>query len=261
MAIQVPRYLVPFHPKQIPHHFVDVLVIGGGIAGLRAAMGVDPRLSTLVVTKDRLQESSSTYAQGGIAGCARPGGTGSRTTIADTLTAGAGICDREVVEMVVRQAPPTHPGTDRLGHRVRLRRGRPLPGPRGRPQPPPHCTRAGRRHRQRDINAGDDRPGDPATRRTGLARHVHHRSADRRGPLPRRARLARAPRPHGSSGPRRPCSVPAARARSTARRPTPPWRPATATPSPTAPGRSWWTWSSCSSTPPCSTSPAATAAS
>jgi L-aspartate oxidase len=36
MSSQVPRYLVPFHPKRIPHHFVDVLVVGGGIAGLRA---------------------------------------------------------------------------------------------------------------------------------------------------------------------------------------------------------------------------------
>ncbi len=29
----VPRYLVPFHPKRIPHHFTDVLIIGGGLAG------------------------------------------------------------------------------------------------------------------------------------------------------------------------------------------------------------------------------------
>jgi len=32
-----PRYLVPFRPKGIPHHFTDVLIIGGGLAGLRAA--------------------------------------------------------------------------------------------------------------------------------------------------------------------------------------------------------------------------------
>jgi L-aspartate oxidase len=37
MSCDVPRYLVPFHPKRIPHHFADVLVIGGGIAGLRTA--------------------------------------------------------------------------------------------------------------------------------------------------------------------------------------------------------------------------------
>ncbi len=66
MSTIVPRYLVAFHPKRVSHHFVDVLVIGGGIAGLRATMAIDPRLSTLVVSKDQLQESNSAYAQGGI---------------------------------------------------------------------------------------------------------------------------------------------------------------------------------------------------
>ena len=50
MPCESPRYLVPFHPKRIPHHFADVLIIGGGIAGLRAAMEIDPRLSLLVIT-------------------------------------------------------------------------------------------------------------------------------------------------------------------------------------------------------------------
>ena len=45
-----PRYLVPFHPRELPHFFTDVLIIGGGLAGLRAANAVDPRLSVLVVT-------------------------------------------------------------------------------------------------------------------------------------------------------------------------------------------------------------------
>jgi len=104
MTFQIPRYLVPFHPKRVPHHFVDVLVIGGGIAGLRATMAIDPRLSALVVTKDTLQESNSSYAQGGIAGVL---GADDRfeNHVEDTLIAGAGLCDREVVEMVVREAP------------------------------------------------------------------------------------------------------------------------------------------------------------
>lgn len=104
MSFAIPRYLVAFHPKQIPHHFVDVLVIGGGIAGLRATMAIDPKLSALVVTKDRLKESSSSYAQGGIAGVIDPEDR-FEDHIADTLTAGAELCDREVVEMVVREAP------------------------------------------------------------------------------------------------------------------------------------------------------------
>lgn len=100
----VPRYLVAFHPKRIPHHFVDVLVIGGGIAGLRATMAVDPRLSALVVTKEQLEESNSNYAQGGIA-TVWSAEDRFEDHVEDTLVAGAGLCDREVVEMVVREAP------------------------------------------------------------------------------------------------------------------------------------------------------------
>lgn len=106
MSFSPPRYLVPFHPKRIPHHFVDVMIIGGGIAGLRAAMEIDPRLSLLVVTKDRMRESNSSYAQGGIAGVLDETDNFANH-VADTLTAGANLCDPGVVEMVVREAP-TH---------------------------------------------------------------------------------------------------------------------------------------------------------
>ena len=98
------RYLVPFHPKRIPHHFVDVLIIGGGIAGLRAAMEIDPTQSALIVTKDHLRESSSAYAQGGIAGVLDPEDD-FESHVHDTLDAGVGLCDTAVVESVVREAP------------------------------------------------------------------------------------------------------------------------------------------------------------
>jgi L-aspartate oxidase len=104
MPCSTPRYLVPFHPKRIPHHFVDVLVIGGGIAGLRAAMEIDPRLSLLVITKDTMEQSNSAYAQGGIAGVIDPEDR-FEDHVTDTMVAGANLCDREVVEMVVREAP------------------------------------------------------------------------------------------------------------------------------------------------------------
>lgn len=104
MALDVPRYLVPFHPKRIPHHFADVLIIGGGIAGLRAAMQVDPRLSLLVITKDTMEQSNSAYAQGGIASVIDPDDN-FESHVEDTLIAGANLCDREVVEMVVSEAP------------------------------------------------------------------------------------------------------------------------------------------------------------
>ncbi len=98
------RYLVPFHPKRVPHHFTDVLIVGGGLAGLRAAMACDGRLNVLAVTKDKLPQSNSNYAQGGIAGVFDPEDH-FENHIEDTLTAGGSLCDRAVVEMVVREAP------------------------------------------------------------------------------------------------------------------------------------------------------------
>jgi L-aspartate oxidase len=99
-----PRYLAPFHPKRMPHHFTDVLIIGGGLAGLRAALAVDPRLRVLVVTKDSLLQSNSNYAQGGIAGVLDPEDR-FENHVADTVKAGGDLCDREIVELVVREAP------------------------------------------------------------------------------------------------------------------------------------------------------------
>ncbi len=106
------RYLVRFTPKHTPHRFTDVLVIGAGIAGLRAALEVPPSLDVLVVTKDQVQQSNSSYAQGGIAGVLSPEDR-FENHIEDTLTAGGGLCDRAVVELVVREAP------DQIGDLIR----------------------------------------------------------------------------------------------------------------------------------------------
>lgn len=98
------RYLVRFHPKRIPHVFTDVLVIGAGIAGIRAALEIDPRLRVVIVTKDVISLSNSAWAQGGIAGVLDP-----MDNIADhaedTMIAGAGLCDENVVRRVVAAAP------------------------------------------------------------------------------------------------------------------------------------------------------------
>ena len=105
--IEVPtlrRYLVPFDPKRVPHLFADVLVIGGGIAGTRAALEIDPSLRTVIVTKDQISHSNSAWAQGGIAGVLDPLDDFS-SHVADTVAAGKGMCDQDVVEFVVREAP------------------------------------------------------------------------------------------------------------------------------------------------------------
>jgi L-aspartate oxidase len=98
------RYLVRFGPKQTAHLFTDVLIVGGGIAGMRAALAIPEPLRVLVVTKDKVQQSNSTYAQGGIAAVRSPEDR-FEDHIEDTLTAGAGLCDSSVVELVVREAP------------------------------------------------------------------------------------------------------------------------------------------------------------
>jgi L-aspartate oxidase len=98
------RYLVCFNPKRIPHLFTDVLVIGAGIAGLRAALAIDKRLQVVVATKAQIEQSNSSYAQGGIAGVFDPLDDIAEHA-ADTIAAGKGMCHPDVVEMVVREAP------------------------------------------------------------------------------------------------------------------------------------------------------------
>lgn len=99
-----PRYLVPIEPKRCGHFFTDVLIIGGGLAGLRAAHEVDPSLRTMILTKDKLGESNSAYAQGGIASVWDPEDRFDNH-VQDTLVAGADLCDPSVVDLVVREAP------------------------------------------------------------------------------------------------------------------------------------------------------------
>ena len=82
----------------------EVLVIGSGIAGLTCALQCAAFGPVAVITKDRLPESSSQYAQGGIASVWSPEDSFQSHT-EDTLVAGAGLCHRDVVETVVREGP------------------------------------------------------------------------------------------------------------------------------------------------------------
>lgn len=117
-----PRYLTSFGPKDIPHLFTDVLVVGSGIAGLRAALAVPPHLRVLVVTKGRAELSNSAWAQGGIAGVLDPQDNFDNH-IKDTLDAGAGLCDVPVVELVVREAPEQIRELIRFGTKFDLENG------------------------------------------------------------------------------------------------------------------------------------------
>ncbi|GAB4259698.1 L-aspartate oxidase [Deferrisoma sp.] len=82
----------------------DFVVLGSGIGGLTFALDAAEAGTVAVVTKKERSESNTNYAQGGIAAVLDP--TDSfEAHVADTLEAGAGLCHRDVVERVVREAP------------------------------------------------------------------------------------------------------------------------------------------------------------
>ena len=83
----------------------DVIVIGSGIAGLSFALKVaEAGRSVAIVTKKNRADSNTNYAQGGIA-CVTSNTDDFNLHVEDTLDAGAGLCDRAVVEEVVREGP------------------------------------------------------------------------------------------------------------------------------------------------------------
>ncbi|GGH13787.1 L-aspartate oxidase [Silvibacterium dinghuense] len=82
----------------------DFLVVGSGIAGLRAALGLAEVGRVLVVTKEALGESNTHYAQGGIA-VALSGDEDVALHLEDTLNAGDGLVDREAARVLVEEGP------------------------------------------------------------------------------------------------------------------------------------------------------------
>lgn len=85
----------------------DFLVIGTGLAGLNYILQlgkIDSSKKIIVVTKSNSEESNTSYAQGGVAIVHDPKDSFS-SHINDTLVAGDGVCDPEIVEMVVKEAP------------------------------------------------------------------------------------------------------------------------------------------------------------
>jgi L-aspartate oxidase len=82
----------------------DFLVIGAGVAGMRAAIELAEAGTVLVIAKDSLRESSSEYAQGGIA-VALSDDDEVELHEQDTLLAGDGLCDRAAVRTLVEEGP------------------------------------------------------------------------------------------------------------------------------------------------------------
>lgn len=99
------RYLLPFKASRLPQQFTDVLIIGSGVGGLRAAIAAaDEGAEVLLLTKDGIGESNTTYAQGGIAAVLQPLDS-VESHIEDTIVAGAGLTDSPAVKMVIEEGP------------------------------------------------------------------------------------------------------------------------------------------------------------
>jgi len=82
----------------------DVLILGSGAAGLSLALRLPDSLDIVLVSKRELQEGNTRYAQGGIS-AVLDSEDSVESHVSDTLQAGAGLCDPEVVRLVVQHGP------------------------------------------------------------------------------------------------------------------------------------------------------------
>ena len=98
-------------------------MVGGGIAGCRAALSSLPGAQVHLVTKDKVQQSNSAYAQGGLAGViSSDDAIGNH--VEDTLIAGGGLCHPEIVDIVIRESPRQIEELAKLGAKFDLLNGK-----------------------------------------------------------------------------------------------------------------------------------------
>ena len=131
----------------------DVIVVGSGIAGLTAALQLRRRVpKVLLVTKTVLDSGSTRWAQGGIAAALDPEDSPAEH-LADTLVAGAGLCDEAAVRALVTEGPQRVRELVALGANFDL-------APNGEIA----LTREGGHHRDRIAHAGGDATGAEISR-------------------------------------------------------------------------------------------------
>ncbi|MEV0239620.1 L-aspartate oxidase [Streptomyces sp. NPDC050674] len=130
----------------------DVVVVGSGVAGLTAALRCEAAgLRTVVVTKARLDDGSTRWAQGGIAAALGDGDTPEQH-LDDTLVAGAGLCDADAVRLLVTEGPGAVRRLIETGARFDESEGE------------LELTREGGHHRRRIAHAGGDATGAEISR-------------------------------------------------------------------------------------------------
>jgi L-aspartate oxidase len=82
----------------------DVLILGSGLAGQSLALRLADKLKVALITKRTLEDSASAWAQGGIAAVLDPADS-TEAHVADTHTAGAGLCSDKATRFVVENGP------------------------------------------------------------------------------------------------------------------------------------------------------------
>jgi len=98
------RYLTNFDVNRLTHTFTNVLVVGAGIAGMRAALSAAENADVLMITKGAAEDSATRYAQGGVAAAVDKNDS-CENHVNDTLRVGCGLADEEIVRHVVDAAP------------------------------------------------------------------------------------------------------------------------------------------------------------
>ncbi|MBN1631469.1 MAG: L-aspartate oxidase [Thermoleophilia bacterium] len=124
----------------------DVLVVGGGIAGLTAAVGASHRWNVGLITKGTLDQTTTFLAQGGIAAAMNPHDS-PEFHLKDTLEAGVGLCDEEAVRVLVEEGPARIRELEQLGTKFDRRDGKLILG------------REGAHSMARIVHAGGDATG------------------------------------------------------------------------------------------------------
>ncbi len=149
------RYLYSGDTEKLERVQCDVLIIGSGIAGLYSALHIDKNHKVIVITKTQVDGSNSWLAQGGIASVIAPDDFFD-SHIEDTLVAGAGLCDRKAVEVLVDEGPRNI--QELIADNVPFDHN---------PEGDLEITREGGHSHRRIVHAGGDATGRETTKRLG----------------------------------------------------------------------------------------------
>ncbi len=163
----VPSHLVGFDLRRRPHLEADVLVVGGGVAGLSAALAAaDAGSEVLLLVKIDLGESNTVYAQGGVAAVLADGEREASDDVElhvrDTLQAGVGLCDETAVRSILGDAEESIGFLRRQGCNFDL-------GGDGQPS----LTREGGHSARRILHANGDSTGAEVGRSLAAAVRRH----------------------------------------------------------------------------------------